>query len=102
MRDVDEELRRVLSRNWRWLARQAGGGRENRSATLQILEDLGSYEESVRQAYTGRYPVELLQNAHDASEAAGEVGSVRFVVTDHALLVANTGVAFNAKRIRSL
>jgi Domain of unknown function (DUF3883) len=69
---------------------------------LHRLEDAGRNEDRVRQEYTGRYPMELLQNAHDACADAGHVGPVQFVVTDSALLVANEGVAFTADRITSL
>src|SRR5215211_6492768 len=66
------------------------------------IEDAGHSEERVLEDYTGRYPIELLQNAHDACAYADHIGTVRFVVTESALLVANEGEPFTPRRIRSL
>jgi hypothetical protein len=46
--------------------------------------------------------MELLQNAHDAMVDGGVRGTVEFVVTDGALLVANQGVPFDEQRIGAL
>lgn len=73
-----------------------------RTQELDRIEDGGRAEDRVRHDYTGRYPLELLQNAHDACADAGRAGAVRFVVTDSAVLVANDGEPFTPERIRSL
>ena len=59
-------------------------------------------EERVRQDYTGRYPMELLQNAHDACAEAGRRGRVQFRLSETALLVANEGIPFDEAHIESL
>jgi hypothetical protein len=101
--DEASQIRRALQRPWEHLQHQrAASSVEVRIQELHRLEDAGRNEDRVRQEYTGRYPMELLQNAHDACADAGHVGPVQFVVTDSALLVANEGVAFTADRITSL
>src|SRR3954468_10814842 len=71
-------------------------------AMVDKIEDGVRTEDRVRHDYTGRYPLELLQNAHDACADARRPGAVHFVVTDSALLVANDGEPFTPERIRSL
>lgn len=95
-------VERALEGRWKWLEYLRRGERDVRLKALQDLEDTGRTEESIRQSYTGRYGVELLQNAHDACADAGRVGAVRFVVTSTALLVANEGQPFDHDRILSL
>jgi hypothetical protein len=92
----------VLGERETWLREQAPMSPAFRSQTVRDLEDLGNREESTQRDYAGRYPVELLQNAHDACSDAQIKGTVRFVVTDSALLVANQGQPFDATRLRSL
>jgi hypothetical protein len=92
----------ALDQRWQWLAEQAEMSDASRAQTLRDLEDDGHREDDIRQSYTGRYPLELLQNAHDACSDAHRVGTVEFVVTDTALLVANEGVPFDADRVISL
>jgi Protein NO VEIN, C-terminal len=97
------QIQRALRRPWEHLQHQStASSAEVRIQELHRLEDAGRNEDRVRQEYTGRYPMELLQNAHDACADARHVGSVHFVVTDSALLTANEGVAFTADRITSL
>jgi hypothetical protein len=92
----------ALSERERWLKEMARTSPESRAQTIRDLEDLGSREETTQRDYVGRYPLELLQNAHDACSAAGIKGTVRFEVSRTALLVANFGQPFDASRIRSL
>ena len=73
-----------------------------RERTVEILEEAASFESTVRRDYVGRFPLELLQNAHDAAADAGRVGRVEFAVTPTALLVANEGVPFTYERVKSL
>ncbi len=95
-------IAKVLARRTRWLETLRDGHEEARAVGLEDLADDGHAEDRIRQGYTGRAPVELLQNAHDAMADAGQQGRVQFVVTANALLVANQGKPFDADRIRSL
>ncbi|MCW2751675.1 MAG: ATP-binding region ATPase domain protein, partial [Aeromicrobium sp.] len=92
----------ALQAGWRELDHLAGGDPVVRAQAADRYEDQGRSESRVRHDYIGRYPIELLQNAQDACAAARIRGSVEFVVTDTALLVANEGEPFVPKRIRSL
>jgi hypothetical protein len=93
----------ALDAQWRWLAHEAESTDPDvRQRTIEILEEAASFESTVRRDYVGRYPLELLQNAHDAAADAGRVGRVEFVVTPTALLVANEGVPFTYERVKSL
>jgi hypothetical protein len=111
------DLRGVIPRNWitanpgsaegelarHWLGYASTG--ENLHAerlTHDLLADVAGLEEQVRHAYTGRYPIELLQNAHDACGDSGRVGSASIQVTATALLVADGGIGFTPERIASL
>jgi hypothetical protein len=98
----DPDIRRALNDRWEWLEHQAKGTAAAKRAAWRDLGDAGSAEDRVRQSYTGRYAIELLQNAHDACADARVTGSVWFETTESALLIANQGVAFTAERIVSL
>lgn len=101
--DEAELIERALRSPWDLLEHQAAATRRDvRTKALHHLEDAGRNEDRIRQEYTGRYPMELLQNAHDACADGATVGAVRFVVTDSALLVSNKGVPFTSERITSL
>lgn len=68
-----------------------------RNTGLKSLDERGAMSEIVRDQYTGRYPLELIQNANDAEASEGSTGSgVKFVVTDTALLVADQGAGFGS------
>ena len=92
----------ALEAPWRELAHLHEGDPVVRAQAADRYEDQGRTENRVKQDYTGRYPIELLQNAHDACAAYGTAGAVSFVVTRSALLAANEGEPFTAKRVRSL
>lgn len=100
--DVEPEIQDALGDRWSWLEHQAGGSERVVRKVIHDLEDAGRAEDRVRQDYTGRYPIELLQNAHDAISDAGGVGAVRFLITPSSLLVANEGVPFTHERVLSL
>jgi hypothetical protein len=85
-----------------WLREQAGLTAASRAQTVRDLEDSGRREEDTQRDYVGRYPIELLQNAHDACADAGVKGTVAYILSDEALIVANQGKAFDARRVRSL
>lgn len=70
---------------------------------LKGLDERGAASEIVRDQYTGRYPLELLQNANDAASAARAAGGcVKFVLTDTALLVADQGAGFGVDQVRAI
>ncbi len=74
-----------------------------RAHILKTLDERGRAQELVRQQYTGRYPFELLQNANDAAGDAGASGgSVRFLLTNQALVVADEGSGFGPDQIRAI
>lgn len=80
----------------------ASGDASVREVAWQDLGDDGRRENAIRRSYSGRHPIELLQNGHDACDDGGTVGTVRFIVTDTALLVANEGIGIEPSRITSL
>jgi hypothetical protein len=95
-------VERVLRRPWRTLEHLRTAGTDVRTDALQIYEDLAEAEERVRRDYTGRYAIELLQNAHDACADAGLIGQAWIQVTESALLIGNQGLPFDAARITAL
>lgn len=99
---LTDSIERALEAPWVLLKYDGEGNEIVRAQALGNIEDAGRTEDRVRHDYTGRYPVELLQNAHDACADANHRGAVRFAVTDSALIVANEGVPFTPERIRSL
>lgn len=98
----DAEIRQALEDRWEWLEHVALGTAATKRSAWRDMGDAGAAEDRVRNSHTGRYPVELLQNAHDACADAGIVGKAWLVVTDTALLIANQGLPFTAERIESL
>jgi len=81
------------------LRSEVGAGR--REHILRTLDQRGIAQELIRQQYTGRYPFELLQNADDAA-ADTTAGTVRFHLTDDALIVADQGSGFGTDEIRAI
>jgi hypothetical protein len=79
---------------------QCDGG--HRAQALKALDERGTAQELVRQQYSGRYAFELLQNANDAAVDSADTAAVRFVVTDHSLLVANMGAPFGDEEVRAI
>lgn len=81
--------------------------REGRKETsLRQLRERGIAAELIRDQYSGRYPFELLQNANDAAVTRHGEGarslSVRFVLTDSALVVADMGSGFGPEEVEAL
>lgn len=74
-----------------------------RASPLRLQEDVGS-EAEIAHDYQGRLIFELLQNADDAmsSEAPGTLDRIRFRLTDHELLVMNSGRALTEADVRGL
>jgi hypothetical protein len=97
-----DSLEPVLANIREFLVHQGRGSRAVQKRMLALLASQAAAEDRVRQDYTGRYLMELLQNAHDACAEANHVGSVHFVLTRTALLVANEGVEFDEVHIESL
>ncbi|NMM23750.1 MAG: DUF3883 domain-containing protein [Phycicoccus sp.] len=75
---------------------------DQRPQALRSLDERGTAQNLVRQQYTGRYPFELLQNANDAVVDAAGKRKVKFVLTQTALLVGNTGRAFAEDEVRAI
>ncbi len=70
---------------------------------LKALDERGAASEIVRDQYTGRYPLELIQNANDAAASLGSSGGrVKFVLTESALLVADQGAGFGTDQVRAI
>lgn len=69
---------------------------------LKQLDERGRAQELVSQHYSGRYPFELLQNANDAAAETEVRGRARFVLTDSALIVADSGSGFGAEQIKAI
>jgi hypothetical protein len=98
----DAQIRQALEDRWEWLEHLALGTAATKRSAWRDLGDAGAAEDRVRNSHTGRYPIELLQNAHDACADAEIVGKAWFVITGTALLIANQGIPFTAERIESL
>ena len=76
---------------------------EGRGANhLKSLDERGRAQELVRDQYTGRYAFELLQNADDAMARHQRKGQVKFLLSNQALLVANTGQPFGKAEIEAI
>lgn len=99
---LTESIDKALDAPWILLDHIGGGDPIVRAQALDNIEDAGRTEDRVRHDYAGRYPLELLQNAHDACADAQRRGAVRFAVSESALIVANEGVPFTPERVRSL
>jgi hypothetical protein len=72
---------------------------------LKTLQERGTAQQLVRTQYSGRYPFELLQNANDAAAGQDSLGvghSVRFVLTDTSLIVADKGRGFGQAEIEAI
>lgn len=91
-----------LNRRREVLELQAGWSPSQKTQALRDYEDAGRSEARVRTDYYGRYPIELLQNAHDACADSGIIGRAWVVVTPHAFLVANEGGGFDGSRVAAL
>ncbi len=94
---LDDELSSVRS--------EAASGR--RVHNLKTLDERGTAQQLIREQYSGRYPFELLQNAHDAIgarvDSEGVTGlEVRFVVTESALIVADQGIGVGTEEIKAI
>lgn len=77
--------------------------RGRRETGLKSLDERGAMSEIVRDQYTGRYPLELIQNANDAESSEGlTAGQVKFVLTDTALLVADQGAGFGVDQVNAI
>ncbi len=59
-------------------------------------------EQDIARDYEGREILELLQNANDQAAERGERGRVLLELSQHGLIVANTGVAFSVGGVASL
>lgn len=92
----------ALRRPWLHLDHVSQGALAVREEERDRLKDAASAEDRVRHDYTGRYSMELLQNAHDACADGNVIGSAWLGVTKTALLVGNEGIPFDAQRVSAL
>ena len=97
-----ESVWNELAAPWRLIESGASLESEVRERRAAEIEDSGRAEQRVRSDYSGRYPIELLQNAQDACADAGIRGRAWFRVSETALLVANKGVPFDRDRVKAL
>src|SRR5450756_928079 len=97
-----DDIDAVLRSPWEHLEHQARGAERVRATEIKRLHNAASSEDRVRTDYTGRFAIELLQNAHDACADAGISGQAWLTLTSTALVVANQGVPFDAERVDSL
>ncbi len=73
-----------------------------RATPARFREDANAEEDFAQTAYRDRLVVELTQNAVDAAAAAGVPARIRFVLTEGALYVANTGAPLSAEGVAAL
>ena len=97
-----ESVWNELAAPWRLIESGASLEPEVRERRAAEIEDSGRAEQRVRSDYSGRYPIELLQNAQDACADAGIRGQAWFRVSETALLIANEGVPFDQERLKAL
>ena len=68
-----------------------------------LLEGAAREYREDKSSHAGRYPFELLQNAHDAhNKGAARSGTAWFVWTDTALLVGDSGAGFTVKDVEAI
>lgn len=68
-----------------------------------LLEGAAKEYREDKSSHAGRYPFELLQNAHDAhSKGEDRSGTAWFVWTESALLVGDSGVGFTVKDVEDV
>lgn len=94
----------VAQEAWTELEESASNSEPSRRKAAKDIEDRGGAERDTTTDYGGRYPIELLQNAHDANEDAGLEGHGRvwFHLSDQALIIANEGVPFDEAHVDAL
>lgn len=85
-----------------WFDERLAETQDGYSAAPDWLKGHANGEASAARDYAGRELLELVQNAADAAAEVGGRGRVRIEISDEGLLVANTGMPFRTKGIRSL
>lgn len=81
-------------------AEVAAGRADN---ALKALRQRDAGAEIVREQYVGRYPLELVQNANDALATEDATAArIKFMVTESALLVGDTGAGFGTAQVESI
>src|SRR4051812_16546693 len=68
------DVAEVLRGPWDHLAHLSSAPKSVRDLELRRIQNAGRAEDRVRSDYRGRYAIELLQNAHDASADADRIG----------------------------
>lgn len=85
-----------------WLAKAERRLREVYRLSPERLIAEYRREREITRGYHGREVLELLQNAGDAAREEGSPGRVRVVVTQHGLVMGNTGRPFDKGGVQSL
>lgn len=94
-------VRRLTSDEFASLRDEVAAGRVE--SALKSLRQRDAGAELVREQYAGRYPLELVQNANDAVASEGvKAARIKVVVTESALLVADTGAGFGTAQVESI
>ena len=94
----EAEKIRALIEEWR----EEFGGEMPRARRDQLRGSANIYSQLLEE-HEDRYPVELIQNAHDAcAEKAARAGKVWFVWSDSALHIADNGAGFAEENVRTL
>lgn len=92
-----------LARPWRHLRLQLEGNASTQKHEAKNLESRFKTEGNILEDYSGRYAIELLQNAHDAAaEAKLTSATVWIHISDGALIVGNQGRRFDEERLDGL
>lgn len=95
---------RIAQATWDHLGEIGENSEPSRTQAAREIVDRANAEKQTTDDYGGRYPIELLQNAHDACEEASSSGrgQVWFHLTDTALIVANEGTPFDENHVEAL
>jgi len=97
MRDEAERIREILAEHRSLVSSRWPG------ALLRTLEGFSRVYEWLRRDHHGRCLFELLQNANDACAGLGtRGGTVWFVVTDSAVIVADNGSGFGEESVAAI
>ena len=92
-----EKIRALIDECW-----EAFGGEMSRVMMDQLRGSANIYLQLLEE-HEDRYPVELIQNAHDAcAEKAARAGKVWFAWSDSALHIADNGSGFFEENVRTL
>ena len=98
-------LKRLLDDELAAIESEVGHSRAD--TILKSLDERGTAQQLIEGQYSGRYPLELLQNADDSVAERRRVdstapASIRFELTRQALIVADTGTGFSEDNVSGI